>query len=154
MTGAGQVIPAQLIAHDEKNIFCASGQRHSLWPVSAGLDIATIDATGELCGPAGSEDTRLLHPIFPFDPALEVERAAYALDVCRGPIGDLLVGGNLHRIETPLDQDADATDALEVLRRRRTHHPIVRADAMGCFGPWLRVLISLRAHGPQRTKQK
>ena len=73
-------------------------------------------------------------PIFPFDPALEVEHAAYALDVFRRPIGDLLVGGNLHCIETPLDQNADTMDALEVLRRRRTHHPIVRADCDGRFG--------------------
>ena len=113
------------------------------------LHLAAVDAAREFGGAAGGQDARLLDPILALDAALEVERLADAVDVFGGPVGDLLVGGDLHRIQLLLDQHADAADALEVLRRRRTHHPIVRADAMRGFGTRLRILIGLRAHGPQ-----
>src|SRR5262245_37237936 len=111
----------------------------NLRPIAAGFDIATIDATRELGGAAGREDAGLLHPVFPFDPAFEIEHAAHALDVLRRPVGDLLVGGNLHRVQTLFNQDADTTDPLQILRRPGTYHSVVRTHAIGSLGTRLRI---------------
>src|SRR5262245_44878755 len=95
-----------------KIFFARRAKAANLRPIATGFDVATIDATRELGGAAGREDARLFHPVFPFDPAFEIEHAANALDVLRRPVGDLLVRDNLHRVQTLFDQDADTTDPL------------------------------------------
>src|SRR5262245_1756113 len=114
-----------------------------LWPIAAGVGFTAIDATGELRGAAGGQDARLFHPVFALDPTFEVEAATDAFDVLCRPVGDLLVSGNVHGVQAFFDQHANAPNALEILRRQRTHDTIARADAMRGLGARLGVLIGL-----------
>jgi len=57
----------------------------------------------------------LLDPAFPFDPPLEFEHLADAIDLATRPIRDLLVARDAHRVKTLLDQDPDTADALQIV---------------------------------------
>src|SRR5262249_49124139 len=90
----------------------------------------TIDQAGKLGCAARGKNARLLHQILAFDTALEIQRLADAVDVVRGPVGDLLVGDDAHGVEFFFDQHADAANALEIVAPQRAHDLVLGGEAL------------------------
>ena len=163
MPVAGQIVPAQLVAHDEEDVLGASAHG-SVWQ-RTNLAVSGMDPLRLISVSAGRwsispRSTRRENSVAPPEARMRACSTQFSRSMrplkssdwltrsmsLGGPVGDLLVGDHAHRVQLLLDQHADAADALQVVRRGRAQR-LLPAERCGTAPG--SALVGLGAHRAQ-----